>query len=278
MVKGASDGSRTTLVRRAPGLADYLQRGYSSTCIRLGLAGAQWRLRDTGIRPRRLFDRAPRVRGRRRKDFFELHERSSTGSRFSIRRTVSPRAMRTAPSCMPRSRERPERLSRRKCGAIHLDGSPDSTIVTAMGGRAATTAKLDNFSRSSTPARISRTRGWATNRARTPWVYLSSARRFWRTQEIVRQALTTLYADSPDGIPGNDDLGTMSAWYVWSAMGLYPQNPAVRRLAVYRQPALPARRRHGAQRSRRPPRHPCAERVGLDAVCSSASRERHGNA
>ena len=28
------------------------------------------------------------------------------------------------------------------------------------------------------------------------------------------------------GIPGNDDLGAMSSWYVWSALGLYPQVPS----------------------------------------------------
>jgi YVTN family beta-propeller protein len=44
--------------------------------------------------------------------------------------------------------------------------------------------------------------------------------------------MTTLYMDTPDGIPGNDDLGTMSAWYVWTAMGLYPQFPAVRDLDI----------------------------------------------
>ncbi|HXW50415.1 MAG TPA: glycoside hydrolase domain-containing protein, partial [Candidatus Acidoferrales bacterium] len=37
---------------------------------------------------------------------------------------------------------------------------------------------------------------------------------------------TQLWGDTPDGLPGNDDLGTMSAWYVWCAIGLYPQNPA----------------------------------------------------
>jgi len=54
----------------------------------------------------------------------------------------------------------------------------------------------------------------------------------WRAQAIVRTVMTTLYADSPEGIPGNDDLGTMSAWYVWSSIGLYPQFTALRNLDV----------------------------------------------
>ncbi|WP_406375898.1 glycoside hydrolase domain-containing protein [Streptomyces sp. NBC_00647] len=34
-----------------------------------------------------------------------------------------------------------------------------------------------------------------------------------------------MYGTGPSGLPGNDDLGTMSAWYVFSALGLYPQTP-----------------------------------------------------
>jgi predicted alpha-1,2-mannosidase len=43
----------------------------------------------------------------------------------------------------------------------------------------------------------------------------------WRTQAVVRAALT-VYRPAPGGLPGNDDLGEMSAWYVMSALGLYP--------------------------------------------------------
>jgi predicted alpha-1,2-mannosidase len=57
-----------------------------------------------------------------------------------------------------------------------------------------------------------------------PWLYLFSGRP-WRTQEIIRQVAKTLWSDSPYGIPGNDDLGAMSSWYVWAAMGLYPGIP-----------------------------------------------------
>jgi predicted alpha-1,2-mannosidase len=42
----------------------------------------------------------------------------------------------------------------------------------------------------------------------------------------VRQIMLTQYENVPDGICGNDDCGQISAWYVWSAMGLYPVNPA----------------------------------------------------
>ena len=42
---------------------------------------------------------------------------------------------------------------------------------------------------------------------------------------MVRRIATTLYDATPDGEPGNDDLGAMSSWYVWAAMGLYPETP-----------------------------------------------------
>jgi YVTN family beta-propeller protein len=105
-------------------------------------------------------------------------------------------------------------------------------LVAAMGGAAAATAKLDQFF-SQLNAGQDKPYAWLGNEPSlgTPWVYLSAGEP-WRTQEILRKALTTLYRDTPDGLPGNDDLGTMSAWYVWCAMGLYPQNPAVRYLDV----------------------------------------------
>ena len=47
-----------------------------------------------------------------------------------------------------------------------------------------------------------------------------------RTQQLVHRIMTTLYNNSSSGYAGNDDCGEMSAWYVFSAMGLYPVNPA----------------------------------------------------
>ena len=48
----------------------------------------------------------------------------------------------------------------------------------------------------------------------------------WKTQEKTRQILQTLYTSEPDGVCGNEDCGQMSAWYVFSALGFYPVNPA----------------------------------------------------
>ena len=47
----------------------------------------------------------------------------------------------------------------------------------------------------------------------------------WRTQQLVKKLLDENYTTSPDGLPGNDDTGTMSTWAVFSMMGLYPDCP-----------------------------------------------------
>lgn len=48
----------------------------------------------------------------------------------------------------------------------------------------------------------------------------------YKTQYRVRQIMDMFYNDTPVGAPGNNDYGQMSAWYVFSAMGFYPVNPA----------------------------------------------------
>ncbi len=47
-----------------------------------------------------------------------------------------------------------------------------------------------------------------------------------KTASKIRYILDSLYADNPAGICGNEDVGQMSAWYIWSAMGMYPVHPA----------------------------------------------------
>ena len=47
----------------------------------------------------------------------------------------------------------------------------------------------------------------------------------WKTQELVRRILDTLYGTAPDGLAGNEDCGQMSAWFVLSALGVYPVAP-----------------------------------------------------
>ncbi len=63
-----------------------------------------------------------------------------------------------------------------------------------------------------------------------PWLY-NYLGKPWKTQDTIRETLIQLWLNHADtaggskGIPGNDDLGQMSSWFVFSAMGIYPQNP-----------------------------------------------------
>lgn len=48
-----------------------------------------------------------------------------------------------------------------------------------------------------------------------------------KTARYVHRILTELYKPTPDGLPGNEDCGQMSAWYVFSALGFYPVTPGL---------------------------------------------------
>ena len=48
----------------------------------------------------------------------------------------------------------------------------------------------------------------------------------WTTQQRLKQIIDRPYAPRPDGLSGNDDLGQMSAWDIFTALGFYPITPA----------------------------------------------------
>ncbi|HYK53688.1 MAG TPA: glycoside hydrolase family 92 protein, partial [Candidatus Eremiobacteraceae bacterium] len=107
-------------------------------------------------------------------------------------------------------------------------------VIDGVGGRDAAIGKLDAlFADLNGGWSGAKPLAWLGNEPSldTPFAYLFAGAP-WRTQAIIRQAITQLYGDSPNGLPGNDDLGEMSAWYVWCALGVYPQDPPVRILAV----------------------------------------------
>jgi predicted alpha-1,2-mannosidase len=56
-----------------------------------------------------------------------------------------------------------------------------------------------------------------------PWMY-PFAGQPWKTQAVHRQ-IQGVFRATPDGLPGNDDLGGLSAWHVWSALGFGPVTP-----------------------------------------------------
>jgi len=57
------------------------------------------------------------------------------------------------------------------------------------------------------------------------YAYLYDSGQPWKTQAKVREILAQAYSNTPSGMLGNEDCGQMSAWYIFSAIGLYPVNP-----------------------------------------------------
>jgi predicted alpha-1,2-mannosidase len=64
-----------------------------------------------------------------------------------------------------------------------------------------------------------------------PWLY-NWAGSPSGTQNVVQQIMASAFGTGPDGLPGNDDLGAVSGWYVWGALGLYPEIPGVGGFAI----------------------------------------------
>ena len=58
-----------------------------------------------------------------------------------------------------------------------------------------------------------------------PYLFCHFKGEEWRTQKTVSDLISKYYSDQPDGIPGNDDCGTMSAWLIFSMIGIYPDCP-----------------------------------------------------
>ena len=56
----------------------------------------------------------------------------------------------------------------------------------------------------------------------------------WRTQERLRQIVDSQYRPTPDGLVGNDDLGQMSAWMIFTALGFYPVAPGANEYVIGR--------------------------------------------
>jgi len=110
-------------------------------------------------------------------------------------------------------------------------------LFAQLGGREAAIARLDAFFRNPDGS-------WAVTKSgplhaeldnepsiASPWLY-NFLGQPWKTQATVRAAMRQIWTNTPQGISGNDDLGQMSSWYVWSALGLYPVYPGRAELVV----------------------------------------------
>src|SRR5207244_5804012 len=105
-------------------------------------------------------------------------------------------------------------------------------LFEALGGRAAAVARLDAFF-AELNAGPSSAHAFLGNEpdSNAPWLYDWIGQPY-KTQDIMRRAIVGMFDASPSGYPGNDDLGQMSAWYVFGVLGLYPAVPGTDVLAL----------------------------------------------
>lgn len=105
-------------------------------------------------------------------------------------------------------------------------------LIGLMGGDKAAVTKLTTFFTEINATRFA-PNDWAGNEPSmsVPYDY-DYAGEPWETQSVVRRIMSTLYPLAPAGEPGEDDLGALSSWYVWSALGLYPETPGVAALEM----------------------------------------------
>jgi predicted alpha-1,2-mannosidase len=103
-------------------------------------------------------------------------------------------------------------------------------LATAMGGNAALNTYLGTVLSS-----FNGTNGYADfanePALEIPWEYDYTGEPY-QAQKVVRAIQDQVWTDAPGGLAGNDDLGEMSAWYAWSALGMYPETPGTADLAL----------------------------------------------
>ena len=105
-------------------------------------------------------------------------------------------------------------------------------LITAMGGAQVAISRLDTYF-TQYNAGPNAPYHWAGNEVdiSVPWVY-DYLGQPWKTQSHVRAIERAVYGPTVGGLPGNDDLGSMSSWFVWAALGMYPVTPGTTDLAL----------------------------------------------
>ncbi len=106
-------------------------------------------------------------------------------------------------------------------------------LVTLMGGPATAVQRLDHHF-TELNGGLSRPYFYVGNEPEhgVPWTY-NYARKPDGASDAVRRVMSESFTTGAGGLPGNDDLGATSSWYVWAALGLYPVTPGADTLAVH---------------------------------------------
>lgn len=216
-----------------PGIATYLEFGYAPFTYEFGTGGwiadasitLEWSVDDFAISrfADSLGDSATAAQFQNRSQYWQNLFNPTT-------RYVSPRSLvgffRTGPGFV---------YSPSTFGQIGYDeGNAEQYVwwvphnvaglVTALGGRQAVASRLDRFTEKLNEG-PNEPYLWAGNEPGfgVPWLY-NYIGQPWKTQLTVDR-VRGLFGPTPDGAPGNDDLGALSSWYVWAALGLYPGTP-----------------------------------------------------
>ena len=118
-----------------------------------------------------------------------------------------------------------------------------SGLINIMGGTMAAEKRLDSFF---TQINASYNQEWfaAGNEPdfQVPWTYNWIGKPY-KTQALIRRIIKEQYTNRPNGLPGNDDLGAMGAWYVFANIGLYPMLPGVGGFTI-NSPSFPSIKIH----------------------------------
>ena len=113
-----------------------------------------------------------------------------------------------------------------------------SGLVNIMGGNEAAEKRLDSFF---TKINGSYNQEWFASGNepdfQVPWTY-NWIGKPQKTQALIRRIIKEQYTNRPSGLPGNDDLGAMGAWYVFANIGLYPMIPGVAGFSI-NSPSFP---------------------------------------
>ena len=98
-----------------------------------------------------------------------------------------------------------------------------ATLIDKRGGIAKSVKDLDVLMEDLDAGAYTQTGNYLSNQPAfsTPWVY-NWLRAPAKTTDVLYRAVTEMYDTSPSGLPGNDDQGSLSAWYVFANLGVYP--------------------------------------------------------
>ncbi|AKN18212.1 hypothetical protein B586_19110 [Mycobacterium haemophilum DSM 44634] len=236
MVNAATAGGvgRGGYVER-PGIATYLRLGYAPQTAEFG-AGAsitlEWSVDDFAIArfADSLGDTATAAEFQSRAQYWQNLFNPSTGY-------ISPRSLngffRDGPGFVESSSGFGQDGFDEGNAEQYLWWVPHNVagLVTALGGRRAVARRLDRFTEKLNVG-PNEPYLWAGNEPGfgVPWLY-NYIGQPWKTQQTVDR-VRGLFGPAPDGEPGNDDLGALSSWYVWAALGLYPSTPGTAILTV----------------------------------------------